>query len=83
MANLVLSPSAQRAASAWRDIAENPWLKLREIQQVLNVSTYTLRHWLVTGRLPGAKIGGHWRVRRSAVLALVREAQGEREVTNA
>jgi excisionase family DNA binding protein len=45
----------------------DPLLKLREVEEELNVSRNTLHRWIKSGRLVAVRVGQQWRVRRSVV----------------
>ena len=44
-----------------------------QVAEILQVSVPTVKRWLLTGELPGIKIGpgGHWRVRSDELAAYI------------
>lgn len=40
-------------------------LTIEEVASVLRVTAYTVRRYLREKKLPGKKVGGQWRVRKS------------------
>jgi len=44
---------------------EEKYLTPEEVSQLLKVNYETVRRWLVSGKLPGAKFGDSWRIRQS------------------
>ena len=52
-----------------------------QVAEILQVSVPTVKRWLLTGELPGIKIGpgGHWRVRSDELAAYI-EGSRRRDV---
>jgi len=50
-------------------------LTLEQVADWLIVPPSTVRHWIVTGRLKGLKIGRYWRVRERDVLAFLESCE--------
>jgi excisionase family DNA binding protein len=48
----------------------DPWLTVREAQQLLPVRRSWLYEHLADGRVPGTRFGRSWRIRQSVVAAL-------------
>lgn len=48
-------------------------LTIRETASLLRVSTQTVRTFIRSNRLPAAKVGAQWQIRRSAVEAMLPE----------
>lgn len=46
------------------------YLTVEEAAEVLKVDSETIYRWLHANKLPGTKIGGTWRMRRSDIDAL-------------
>lgn len=46
---------------------ENGFLTVNEVAEMLKVDIETVYRWLKTGKLPGAKVGGAWRIRKSDI----------------
>lgn len=46
-------------------------LKVKDAAQLLGVCTKTIERWIRTGTLPASKVGGQWRIQRTAVLQLL------------
>ena len=58
---------------------EERWLTTREIAQQLQLTEYTVREWLRTGRLKGYRPGGDragWRVRRTDLEEFLEKTAG-------
>ena len=74
MAKLVRDPEGRFRSMP--DDWDERLLSTREVAAALNVSPYTARKWIASGRIPGVKPGGtagNWRVLPSAL----RRARGE------
>jgi excisionase family DNA binding protein len=54
---------------------EDPLLTPEQVAAHLQISPFTLMHWLRTGRLPGLKLAKFWRVRASALEAFLQGPQ--------
>lgn len=52
------------------------FLTVEDAAKALAISPYTLRQWLKTGKLRGAKIGSKWRVPHSALAELAKGTNG-------
>ena len=52
-------------------------LTIEEVADVLGLSPKTIRDWLRTGRLPGAKLGNVWRIRPEALQEFIAKAERE------
>ncbi len=50
-------------------------LRINEVAAVLRVSAFTVRRFLREGKLQGVKVGGGWRVRRSALMAFIEKGE--------
>lgn len=50
-------------------------LTVNEVAQILKIHPFTIRLWLKQGKLSGVKIGGRWRVRRSALEGFIGEVK--------
>jgi excisionase family DNA binding protein len=59
-------------------MSEDPLLTVEQVASRLQMSPLTVMHWLRTGQLPGVKLAKFWRVRASALEALLHgpEPQG-------
>jgi excisionase family DNA binding protein len=55
--------------------SEDPLLTPEQVAVRLQISPFTLMHWLRTGRLPGVKLAKFWRVRASALEAFLQGPQ--------
>jgi excisionase family DNA binding protein len=54
---------------------EDPLLTVEQVAARLQMSPLTVMHWLRTGQLPGVKLAKFWRVRASALEALLHGPQ--------
>lgn len=54
---------------------EDPLLTPEQVAARLQISPFTLMHWLRTGQLPGVKLAKFWRVRASALEAFLQGPQ--------
>ncbi|MFL5726005.1 MAG: biotin carboxylase N-terminal domain-containing protein [Chloroflexota bacterium] len=48
-----------------------------EAARRIGTSTRTVQRWIATGRLPGRRVGGRWRVANDAIVALAAPNEGE------
>lgn len=58
------------------------FLTVREVAEQLRTSNETIRRWLRSGKLKGARLGGQrfgWRVSTTELDALLRKAEEPRE----
>ena len=54
------------------------YLKVDTVASIFDVTQYTVRDWLKTGKLKGVKSpGGQWRVTRDEVERFAKETYGE------
>lgn len=54
------------------------YIKVEKVAQIFDVSQYTVRGWLKTGKLKGAKSpGGQWRVTQDELERFAQEHFGE------
>lgn len=51
---------------------EEKWLSLEEIAEYLQVRRESLYRWMVSKKMPGHKVGRHWRFKRSEIDKWVR-----------
>jgi excisionase family DNA binding protein len=54
-------------------------LTIEEASRYLQKSVKTVREWLRTGKLPGLKVGGTWRIRETDMRAFLEAAKPRRE----
>jgi len=54
---------------------EERLLTVREVAELLRLSTHTVRLWLQTGKLRGLRVGRRWRVRESDLHAFLKAAE--------
>lgn len=47
-------------------------LTTAQVAKIFQVSSETIRDWINAGKLPGVKVGGTWRVRRSDLVEFTR-----------
>ena len=45
----------------------NGYLSVNEVAKLLKVDTESIYRWVRSGKLPAAKIGGLWRIRKSDI----------------
>jgi len=53
------------------DVALEPLFTPDEVAEYLTLSPLTIKNYLRTGKLEGVRVGGHWRVKESALAAFV------------
>jgi len=53
--------------------------KPEEVAELLGFKDKTVRNWLRTGKLPGLKVGGSWRVREKDLIAFLDSQQQTKE----
>lgn len=58
-------------------VAQTEYLDPRQAATLLSVDLETIYRWLHSGKLPGTKIGGLWRIRRQALERLINQAKGD------
>jgi excisionase family DNA binding protein len=45
------------------------YLTPRQVSEIMRVSVYTVRRWILEGELPAAKVGRGWRISEPAMKA--------------
>jgi excisionase family DNA binding protein len=59
------------------------FLTVGEVAEIFNVTDYTVRVWLKSGKLNGFKPAGQqWRITQSEVVAFANKQYGESSATN-
>ena len=56
--------------AAERTATRDEYLSIPQLAAMLKITPQTLRRHIREGQIPAARIGGHWRVRRSDLEAL-------------
>ena len=54
----------------------DPLLTTREVAELFSVTPETITVWIKEGRIPGVKIHGYWRIKRSDMVAYARKNYG-------
>lgn len=52
---------------------DKEYLTIKDVAELFNVHTNTVRRWLRRGQLPGRQIGRSWRVSKAAIDAYLAE----------
>ncbi len=56
------------------------WLSLDEIAKYLQVRRESIYRWLVSKKMPGHKVGRHWRFKRSEIDKWVRSGKASDDI---
>jgi excisionase family DNA binding protein len=48
-------------------IEQQAYLTPREVSEIMRVSVYTVRRWILDGELPASKVGRGWRISEPAI----------------
>jgi excisionase family DNA binding protein len=46
-------------------------MTITEAARILKLSTFTVRRYIKVGKLPAAKVGGQWRIRKNDLIDFV------------
>ena len=60
-------------------VTAREFIEPKEAAELLAVNLETIYRWLNSGKLPGTKIGGLWRIRRSAIERLINQSERTEE----
>jgi excisionase family DNA binding protein len=52
-----------------------------EVAVLLKVKREMVQDWLKNGRLPGFRVGRHWRIRQASLMAFIEEAEAQQKKT--
>lgn len=54
----------------------DPLLTTKEVADLFSVKPETVSDWIKQGKIPGVKINGYWRIKRSDMVAYARKNYG-------
>lgn len=52
------------------------YLKISSVAEMFDVSAYTVREWLKSGKIQGVKLNGRWRILKSEAVKLANTEYG-------
>lgn len=55
---------------------ENPLYSISSVAKMFDVTSYTVREWIKSGKLEAFKVMGQWRIQKSALVELANKEHG-------